>query len=609
MNVDKPHTPEALCNRKMLVPIYQRLFVWDEDRIRKLLEDLFSASKNAEEAYYIGNITVHEKNDAWEIVDGQQRLTFLTLLACALNMHGGVSTGQDGLKTWNDFVHLSERGNGDKIRISYVGRSGDEDIIRKWWNKEFTPAELSGSFGIFYNVFEKFLNDLKSTSPSDGLKEFGNYCFKKVKFLVNCLPEEYGPFDLNLYFEKMNSTGKQLEPIDVVKGKWFSDSEYVGKFNMCMNFDKTYADHEKNYQKASLSNEKVLLSKIASGGKIEGVEDDATEQSSLENRLPMKSEVLLLHALKLSLERREPQCQVGLSALDQEKVSYEPKFLIKTFSDVFAKFTDEDKMSFKQCFINDLIAYRKWIDDNVIFLKGAGQSYDYGFRAEGESAVEEFLVERRQMIQFQSMLYVASGEDQRWVLEAYRRSEGEKLTLDILKTCGVATRTLDEKKLSYHTIDRYWFWRLDYELWNNMVNEKNSEMKEVFTLEEMSAILHYRFRRNRSIEHLHPQSGGNDEWGTRDKCDSPMHQFGNLAMMSVEGNSAQSNDGIGTKFGRVKDWISSGRLESIKMLLMFKIAEGNENKWTVKNSESHAEKMIAILRKACCSKNENTNVA
>ena len=266
MNVDKPYTPEVLCDRKMLVPIYQRLFVWDEDRIRKLLDNLFSASENVDMPYYIGIITVHEKNGAWEIVDGQQRLTFLTLLGCALNRHGHILQRQDGSKTWKDFVLLPQGEN----RISYIGRRGDADAIKKWWgaNDGFDPVGLSGSFGMFYNVFEKFSNDYhrKISGSSDGgskddLSKFGEYCFRNVLFLVNCLPQEYGPFDLNLYFEKMNSTGKQLEPIDVVKGKWFSSPEYVSKFNMCMNFDKTYADQEANYQVANQSGEEITLDK------------------------------------------------------------------------------------------------------------------------------------------------------------------------------------------------------------------------------------------------------------------------------------------------------------------------------------------------------------
>lgn len=599
MNIDKPYTPEALCDRKMLVPIYQRLFVWDEDRIRKLLDDLFSASKNTNVPYYIGIITVHEKDGFWEIVDGQQRLTFLTLLGCALNRHKVVPQTQDGSRTWSDFVRLSESEN----RISYVGRSADEDVIRSWWGgvDGFDPAKLRGSFRIFFNVFEKFVNDSFKPNPSDvdpTLLGFGEYCFKKVSFLVNCLPEEYGPFDLNLYFEKMNSTGKQLEPIDVVKGRWFSEPDYVGKFNMCMNFDKTYVEQAENYREVDQSVAEITIDKILSGEVVDSIQDDATDQSSLENRLPMKPEVLLLHALKLSLECWRQRRQDSIVA--QEKVSFESKSLIKTFSDTFKNFSDDDNALFKQCFINDLIAYRNWIDENIIYLKGAGQSYDYEFRSDKYNTNDGVPTPEQQ---FQAMLYVASGDAQEWVLDAYMNCQQKEcaLSLDVLKKCGVAAghdpSEIDAARLSYRVIDRYWFRRLDYELWSLVEDLKATKDNVGVELDanQKRAILHYKFRRNRSIEHLHPQSHESEDWGKRCEPNSAMHQFGNLAMMSVEGNSAQSNDEIGTKFGRVKDWIASGRLESIKMLVMFQLAEQNENKWTVELAAEHCKRMMAIL--------------
>ena len=67
-------------NIKLNIPIYQRLFVWEEEQINLLLNDLynsFTAPNNP--PYYIGIITIVENNGKWDIVDGQQRLTFLSL--------------------------------------------------------------------------------------------------------------------------------------------------------------------------------------------------------------------------------------------------------------------------------------------------------------------------------------------------------------------------------------------------------------------------------------------------------------------------------------------------------------------------------------------------
>ena len=82
------YTSEKLCNEnKLYIPIYQRLFVWEEEQIDLLLDDLKKASAN-NSPYYIGIITVVEKDGKWDIVDGQQRLTFLSLFGaycCSIN--------------------------------------------------------------------------------------------------------------------------------------------------------------------------------------------------------------------------------------------------------------------------------------------------------------------------------------------------------------------------------------------------------------------------------------------------------------------------------------------------------------------------------------------
>lgn len=246
------------------------------------------------------------------------------------------------------------------------------------------------------------------------------------------------------------------------------------------------------------------------------------------------------------------------------------------------------------------------MDQNIIFLEKDGNEYQYSFRDEADEVNDEEKekkyanLDRKRNRQFQSMLYVSSGERQEWVLNAYRKSKGQRLTLEILKEVDreAHPEIPGDNKMCYPIVDRYWFWRLDYELWD-MFTKDGKALGVEFAAEEKAAILNYRFRRNRSIEHLHPQSDADENsWGTRNNPNSKMHQFGNLAMMSVEGNSAQSNDGIGTKFGRVEDWISSGRLESIKMLLMFKLAREKHDGWTVEKAEAHSIRMRAILEGA-----------
>ena len=139
--------------------------------------------------------------------------------------------------------------------------------------------------------------------------------------------------------------------------------------------------------------------------------------------------------------------------------------------------------------------------------------------------------------------------------------------------------------LRYGQIDRYWFWALDYILWEQAMDGALAGVEK----EDLPAIKAYRFRRNRSIEHLHPQTSDNP-WDEND-----LHGFGNLAMISASFNSTQGNDSVGVKFARVKDTqLPAHKLESIKLLIMFRAAK-DETGWTRDNAKSHREAMYKLL--------------
>ena len=59
-------TPETIDQTTYCIPLYQRLFEWDEERIIQLLDDL--KSQPAGKAYYIGMLTSTSNND---LVDGR----------------------------------------------------------------------------------------------------------------------------------------------------------------------------------------------------------------------------------------------------------------------------------------------------------------------------------------------------------------------------------------------------------------------------------------------------------------------------------------------------------------------------------------------------------
>ena len=76
-----------LCDTsRYLVPMYQRNYAWGEGEINQLIQDVLDYQQSKpEQTYYIGTLVVFERKDgSFEVIDGQQRFTTLTLLAFAL---------------------------------------------------------------------------------------------------------------------------------------------------------------------------------------------------------------------------------------------------------------------------------------------------------------------------------------------------------------------------------------------------------------------------------------------------------------------------------------------------------------------------------------------
>ena len=117
------YTPKKLTaeNRKLNIPIYQRLFVWEEEQINLLLANLINAfEKDRTTPYYIGIITTVEKQGVWDIVDGQQRLTFLSLF-------GAYCRAKNPNSEWKNFLYSEN----NELRINYMGRPEDKEDLKK----------------------------------------------------------------------------------------------------------------------------------------------------------------------------------------------------------------------------------------------------------------------------------------------------------------------------------------------------------------------------------------------------------------------------------------------------------------------------------------------
>ena len=578
------------------VPLYQRLFVWEEEQINQLFNDLYQASKkNPSYPYYIGTLTVKRSDDKriWDLVDGQQRITALTLLGACLDKRATSSI-------WRPFIT-----KGGCPRLKYPARPADQEFL-KVITAERLDAKAEAekpdakaknvNMSNFIKLYERFAKENKLVhDESDDLSRFSNFVYEKATALVSILPEKYGVNDLNLYFEKLNSAGKQLEAHEILKVRDFGD--YSARWNAVADFSQALkpenlgsSEDNRDAEDVGRASEKpednknatdITLEQLLSGsGLSEGEKKEPEKEQAAPDasRLVMSFPVFLLHVLRVT---------VG----EDFTGPWDTKRLLSTFKKWKSNGGSPEK------FVENMEKYREWMDKWIIHIEeDPVPPYNAGSKDSDDDKVVD--AHAGDIWHFQSMLYVSCSDAlQKWVLDAYL--ESGKLWLDETPNYANKEKFLTMLKRqdnalhkfpsdgspadwSYENIDRYWFWKLDYILW------ERRDPKFFTSKDHFVAVDKYVFRRNRSIEHLHPQN--NSKWKPED-----LHHFGNLAMISASFNSQQGDDSINTKFGRLQDQVNENRLESIKLLCMFVAARERVTDWTPEASNKHCKEMIDIL--------------
>lgn len=162
-----------LSKEKLTIPIYQRPYKWTEKNVIQLLEDIFEYVILKNKDYRIGNIILHSENSTNNVVDGQQRLTTISLLLKILD------GSFNGLLLNEKYKH-----NISKNNIVYNYR-----IIDKWIKTKFE-------------------------SKDEKKAVFKNKILNRCEFVLFTVFKQDEAFQL---FDSQNARGKALEPYDLLK--------------------------------------------------------------------------------------------------------------------------------------------------------------------------------------------------------------------------------------------------------------------------------------------------------------------------------------------------------------------------------------------------------
>ena len=185
------------------IPIYQRAYAWTEKEINTLIDDVYDYyQRESNQNYYIGSLVIHsDTDDVTSVIDGQQRLTTLSLLICYL-------------KNESQYSDLATKID---VSLNFESRKRSTDIFRILKNKENFEKilDLDNELVDGYRVIRKKFQEKDGSSSSDKFDEgYFKYLLENVILIKNELPKDT---DLNHYFEIMNNRGEQLEKHEIVK--------------------------------------------------------------------------------------------------------------------------------------------------------------------------------------------------------------------------------------------------------------------------------------------------------------------------------------------------------------------------------------------------------
>lgn len=212
-------------NNQFVIPIYQRLYSWGKEQCEQLWDDIIKIGGNDKmNGHFIGSIlyvldgNTHSNNPLL-IIDGQQRLTTITLLFTALRNH--LSDEVEILEKFSrkkveSYLINSDKDGDKKFRL--ILSESDKDTLLSLIDKDRRkPSELSLKIMENFKLFEKWIR--KNTDKLETI-------FKGLeKLMIVWIALKKEKDDPQLIFESMNSKGIELTQTDLIRNYIIMETE------------------------------------------------------------------------------------------------------------------------------------------------------------------------------------------------------------------------------------------------------------------------------------------------------------------------------------------------------------------------------------------------
>lgn len=212
---------KLLSGTRYFIDYYQREYKWQTKQVRELLDDLadqfLEDHKPVDDRttvqgyghYFLGSIIISQKNNQNFIIDGQQRLTTLTLLL--IYLHNRQGNRKDRVKL--DDLIFSEKFGKKSFNIDVDERRECMDALYSGaaFKSNDKPESIRNIVGRYRDIQQLFPEEIDDAA----LPFFADWLIENVH-LVEIT--SYSDEDAYTIFETMNDRGLSLSPLDMLKG-------------------------------------------------------------------------------------------------------------------------------------------------------------------------------------------------------------------------------------------------------------------------------------------------------------------------------------------------------------------------------------------------------
>lgn len=260
MDVTKSNINSILEGTKQfIIPVYQRTYSWRREQCERLWNDIIYMQKHNKHGHFVGSIVniaeviMPSGVQKYMIIDGQQRMTTLTLLLLALRDYRYEKQDEEGVNP--DEINMSfiinqfKRGN-DKYKLLLT--QGDRDalikIIERYDLQEINNCKILENYRFFLEKIK--FSEITPEEVYEGI----------AKLQIVNITLERGKDDPQLIFESLNSTGVDLSQSDLIRNYilmgldeekqnsiyekyWFEMEKFFGGENQSWLMDKFFKDY------------------------------------------------------------------------------------------------------------------------------------------------------------------------------------------------------------------------------------------------------------------------------------------------------------------------------------------------------------------------------